>query len=231
MLDKEQVGDAERSLYVYFVRTCYSCGSEGSSERIHIEGRWLEASGVTRRFILMGGRAFLQDLPPGSLPRLPTSLYVSLKARLTAPLLTLFAIVEVPPEKPEKEDHGDIDFVVACPLSHKVVTPEQVGRVLGAVKSIELDGNRTSNYAVNIDQEEWLVHSVQPAPSDRIYCQVDVKVCGDEEEAGRMMVFHGYGDLGIIIGAIAKSHGLSVNPHGLKVIVVLAHYGRKFSVE
>ncbi|KAG8214485.1 hypothetical protein J3R82DRAFT_9538 [Butyriboletus roseoflavus] len=33
------------------------------------------------------------------------------------------------------------------------------------------------------------------------------------------MVFHGYGDLGIIISAIAKSHGLSVNHNGLKVSV------------
>ncbi|KAF8555233.1 hypothetical protein OG21DRAFT_1438969 [Imleria badia] len=144
----------------------------------------------------MGGRAFLQHFPPDSLPRLPTPLYDTLKARLTALLLTLFAIVEVPPEKPEKKDHGDIDFVVAHPLNREGITPEQVGRVLGAVKSIELDGNRTSNYAINI---------------------IDVRVCDDEEEAERVTVSHGYGDLGIIIGAIAKSYGLSVNHYGLKV--------------
>ncbi|KAG6376974.1 hypothetical protein JVT61DRAFT_1014 [Boletus reticuloceps] len=165
----------------------------------------------------MGGRAFLQHLPPDSLPRLPTPLYVTLKDRLTALLLTLFAIVKVPPEKPEKEDHGDIDFVVARPLSREGITPEQVGCVLGAVKSIELEGNRTSNYAVSISQEDWLMHAAQLVPSDQIYCQVDVRVCDDEEEAQRVTVFHGYGDLGIIIGAITKSHGLSVNHHGLKV--------------
>ncbi|KAH0831942.1 hypothetical protein J3R83DRAFT_12827 [Lanmaoa asiatica] len=165
----------------------------------------------------MGGRAFLQNLPPDSLPRLPTSLYVTLKARLTALLLTLFAIVEVPPEKPEKNDHGDIDFVVACPLGHEEITPSQVGRVLGAVMSVELEGNRTSNYAICIDREDWLMHSAQPVPSDHIYYQVDVKVCDDEGEAERMIVFHGYGDLGIMIGAIAKSHGLSVSHKGLKV--------------
>ena len=179
----------------------------------------------------MGGRAFLQDLPPGSLPRLPTSLYTTLKARLTALLLTLFAIVEVPPEKPEKIDHGDIDFVVACPLDREGITPEQVGRVLGAIKSIELDGNRTSNYAIDISREEWLMHSAQPVPSDCIYCQVDVKVCEGEEAAKSVTVFHGYGDLGIIIGAIAKGHGLSVNHHGLKVIVAVADYAQDFSIE
>ena len=179
----------------------------------------------------MGGRAFLQDFPPGSLPRLPTSLYLTLKARLTALLLTLFAVVEVPPEKPEKVDHGDIDFAVACPLSREGISPEQVGRVLGAIKSIELDGNRTSNYAIGISREEWLMHSAQPVPLDRIYCQVDVQVCENEEAAERVTIIHGYGDLGIIIGAIAKGHGLSVSHHGLKVIVAVAHHGQEFSIE
>lgn len=177
----------------------------------------------------MGGRAFLQDLPPGSLPRLPTPLYMTLKARLTALLLTLFAVVEVPPEKPEKTDHGDIDFAVARPLSDEGITPEQVGRVLGAVKSIELDGNRTSNYGIGISREEWLMHSAQPVPSDNIYCQVDVQVCDGEEAVERLTVFHGYGDLGIIIGAIAKCHNLSVNHHGLKVIIAFAHDAQESS--
>ncbi|KAG9315899.1 hypothetical protein JVU11DRAFT_3548 [Chiua virens] len=120
-------------------------------------------------------------------------------------------------KRPEKIDHGDIDFVVAYPLNREIIPPEQVGRVLGAIKSIELDGNRPSNYAVEIGPEDWLVHSAQPLPSDHIYCQVDVRVCGDEQEAQRLSIFHGYGDLGIIIGAIAKGCGLKVNHDGLKV--------------
>lgn len=179
----------------------------------------------------MGGRAFLQILPPSSLPRLPTSLYVTLNTRLTALLLTLFAIVKVPPEKPEKEDHGDIDFIVACPLNRHGITPGLVGQVLGAVQSIELDGNRTSNYAIKINQEDWLVHSAQPLLSDHVYCQVDVRVCDDEQEAEWMTILHGYGDLGIIIGAIAKSHGLSLNHHGLKVFVASAHYSQEISTQ
>lgn len=175
----------------------------------------------------MGGRAFLQHFAQDSLPRLPTPLYVALKTRLTPLLLTLFAIVEVPSERPGKEDHGDVDFVVARPLSSEGVTPEQVGRVLGAVKSIELDGNRTSNYAIAISQEDWLTHAAQPVPSDNIYCQVDVKICDDEEEAERIVVFHGYGDLGIIIGAMAKNYNLLVNHHGLKVIVVASDHRPK----
>lgn len=178
----------------------------------------------------MGGRAFLQVLPPGSLHRLPTSLYETLKARLTAQLLTLFAIVRVPPEKPEKKDHGDIDFVVAYPLNRPGITPGLVGHVLGAVKSIELDGNRTSNYAIEIDRGDWLMYS-EPLPLDHVYCQVDVKVCDDEQEVERLTLLHGYGDLGIIIGAIAKSHGLSVNHYGLKVMLASAPYAKEFTIQ
>ncbi|KAF9220951.1 hypothetical protein BS17DRAFT_292538 [Gyrodon lividus] len=166
----------------------------------------------------MGGRAFLQEFPPGSLPRLPSSLYALLKNRLIIALSTLYAIVEVPQEAPEKRDHGDIDFVVACPLNYgEEVTSEQVGRMLGAVRSIELDGNRTSNYAVEISHEEWSSTSTDPILSERMYCQVDVKVCGDEEGVEGISVFHGYGDLGIIICAIAKTYGLSLNHKGLKI--------------
>ncbi|KIK81978.1 hypothetical protein PAXRUDRAFT_154810 [Paxillus rubicundulus Ve08.2h10] len=167
----------------------------------------------------MGGRAFLQEFPPDSLPRLSPSLYLLLKTRLTAALLTLYAIVEVPAEAPGKTDHGDIDFVVARPLARcQEVTPEQVGRVLGAAKSIELDGNRTSNYAIEISHEEWSSTSTDCIPSERmIYCQVDVKVCDSEEAVEALSVFHGYGDLGIIICAIAKTYGLSVNHKGLKI--------------
>ncbi|KAF9242595.1 hypothetical protein BU15DRAFT_60316 [Melanogaster broomeanus] len=166
----------------------------------------------------MGGRAFLQEFPPGSLPRLPTSLYALLKTRLLASLLTLYAIAVVPQEAPEKKDHGDIDFVVARSLNPgQEVTPEQVRRVLGAAKSIELEGNRTSNYAIEITHEEWSSTCTDPIHSERIYCQVDVKVCDDEEGVEGISVFHGYGDLGIIICSIAKTRGLSLNHKGLKI--------------
>ncbi|KIM65934.1 hypothetical protein SCLCIDRAFT_423178 [Scleroderma citrinum Foug A] len=167
----------------------------------------------------MGGRAFSQELPSDSFQRLPQPLYQSLKDRLRPLLLTIYTVVEVPPEAPAKKDHGDIDFVVSRPVQGMEVNPALVSRTLGAVKSVELDSNRTSHYALEMSQDDMLLfsHSLQrPFPVEKAYVQVDVRVCLDDEEVERLMVLHGYGDLGIMIGAIVRSHGLSLSTKGLK---------------
>ncbi|KAH7928388.1 hypothetical protein BV22DRAFT_1082931, partial [Leucogyrophana mollusca] len=168
----------------------------------------------------MGGRAFLQVFPADSFPRLPPSLYKQIKIRLRSRLQVLYAIVEVPAEAPEKVDHGDLDFVVTRPLNTAgIVTHEEVKEALGATKAIELEGNRTSNYAVPICDEDW--GSCERLGVDggaaQIYVQVDIRVCDTEEEVESILVFHGFGDLGIIIGSISDSYGLSVGTKGMKI--------------
>ncbi|KAI6122495.1 hypothetical protein EDD16DRAFT_765749 [Pisolithus croceorrhizus] len=170
----------------------------------------------------MGGKAFSNDLPSGSFPRLPSRLYQDLKDRLTPLLRTIYTLVEVPPETPGKKDHGDIDFVVAQPIRENgddMAT--KVGQVLGAVKSVEMDGNRTSNYALELNQEDCMLlasNGLQsPLPIQKIYLQVDVRVCLDAEEWELLKVMHGYGDLGIIIASIARCHNLILGTKGLKV--------------
>ncbi|KAH7913394.1 hypothetical protein BJ138DRAFT_1171301 [Hygrophoropsis aurantiaca] len=163
----------------------------------------------------MGGRAFLQILPKASFPRLPTFLYQKIKLRLKARLQTLYTIVEIPAEAPEKVDHGDLDFVVARPVnSRNIVTHDQVREVLGATEVIGLD--RTSNYAVLIDNEEWRDYQ-RTDDGNQIYFQVDVNVCTNEEEVQSILMFHGFGDLGIIIGTIASGCGLSIGTKGMKI--------------
>lgn len=192
-------------------------------DSIHVHRRSSSYHGRTGRTDdAMGGRAFSQELPPDSFPRLPQQLYQSLKDRLRPLLLTLYTIVEVPPEAPAKMDHGDIDFVVSRPVhGMEEVNPALVSRILGAVKSVELDSNRTSHYALEISQDDMLLlsHSLQrPFPLEKAYIQVDVRVCLDDEEVERLMVLHGYGDLGIMMSAIVRSHGLSLSTKGLKVL-------------
>ncbi|KAI6044804.1 hypothetical protein EDC04DRAFT_2639863 [Pisolithus marmoratus] len=170
----------------------------------------------------MGGKAFSADLPSGSFPRLPSRLYEDLKGRLTPLLQTIYTLVEVPPEAPGKKDHGDIDFVVAQPIhDNEHVMAALIGQVLGAVKSVEMDGNRTSNYALELSQEDCALlvsdDSQGSLPIQKIYLQVDVRVCLDAEEWELLKVMHGYGDLGIIIASIARCHGLILGTKGLKV--------------
>jgi hypothetical protein len=46
--------------------------------------------------------------------------------------------------------------------------------------------------------------------------QVDVKVCADRAEWEKIVFFHGYGDLGMILGLIAKNAGIVLSEQGLR---------------
>ena len=102
-----------------------------------------------------------------------------------------------------RSDHGDVDFLVHGPLAE--TTCEDVKKTLGAQHSVPMEGFHTSNYAI-------------PSSSPGKYFQVDVHVCTDEDELERIYFFHGYGDLGMILGLLARGNGLSLGTKGLKVI-------------
>lgn len=132
----------------------------------------------------MGGSAF-NFLLTSSFPRLPPPVYHALKARLTPVLQQFYVHVAVPAEAPEKIDHGDLDFVVFCPRNssapHSVNVPHEVIKAaLGATHCILEEGNRTSNFAIAIDQGAWghlgcteqEEKSRQSAGEHDIYCQV-----------------------------------------------------------
>lgn len=98
------------------------------------------------------------------------------------------------------------------------VTHEDVKEVLQAVDVVPLGANRTSNFAVPITSE-WLAQggTMKEAQANEIYCQVDIHVCADEGEWDRIVFFHGFGDLGMILGLIARNCGLALGTKGLKV--------------
>jgi len=172
----------------------------------------------------MGGNAF-QNLPLNAFPRLPPPLYQLLKARWLSRLEPLYEHVAVPAEAPEKKDHGDLDFIVSGPKfigigdEARIVTHDDVKSALEAVHAILLEANRTSNFAVPITSE-WVAHGGilgEDIQDNEIYCQVDVHVCADEGEWDRIVFFHGFGDLGMILGLIARNCGFGLGTKGLKV--------------
>ncbi|KAJ7773065.1 hypothetical protein B0H16DRAFT_1880569 [Mycena metata] len=177
----------------------------------------------------MGGSAFSAILPPSALPRIPPAVYQALKARLTPRLQTLYSMVATPYEAPEKVDHGDLDLLVCEPLAGaKEVPHATVQTLLRAKYVVPMAGNRTSNYAVPIERGEWalLGHEAEEEAARRraaqdgqqeTYYQVDVHVCSDESEWRRINFFHGYGDLGIILGLIARTRGLVLGSTGFKI--------------
>jgi hypothetical protein len=99
------------------------------------------------------------------------------------------------------------------------LTHEDVKQALVAKYSIPLEANRTSNFAIPITKE-WVAQSGsldEDTPQKEIYCQVDVHLCADEDEWDRVVFFHGFGDLGMIMGLIARNCGFSLGTKGLKV--------------
>jgi hypothetical protein len=156
----------------------------------------------------MGGHAF-NDLGDNAFPRMPTDVYEDLKANIHAKLASLFELVGTPRERPNKLDHGDIDFIVYN-FKGEHFSPETVQASIGAehlVKSASANGLGTSNYALAASEKGK-------------YYQVDVNVCPDKDEWERVMFFHSYGDLGMILGLMARAYGLSLGTKGLKVGVL-----------
>ncbi|KAF8967169.1 hypothetical protein BDZ97DRAFT_1903560 [Flammula alnicola] len=175
----------------------------------------------------MGGSAFSAVLAATAFPRLPPPVYRALKARLSPTLAEFYAWVGVPAEAPEKIDHGDLDLLVTIPKSpHEPSIPHDViKQAIGAKYVNPMDGNRTSNYAVPIKLGEWgsLGHAADEeqrrasTEDGEIYYQVDIHVCFDKNEYDRILFFHSYGDMGMILGLIARNSGIALGAKGLKI--------------
>ena len=169
----------------------------------------------------MGGKAFLLHLPDATFPRLSPATYASLKSGLLPRLTPLFQHVGVPQEAPEKQDHGDVDFIVACP--HAAVGHEKIKSALEAIACIpsgQPDGGGSHHFALR------LADVITPLPAEaapvsgetsEVYVQVDVNVRKDAQDWENAMIFHAYGDLGMIMGRLAASVGLHLGELGLKV--------------
>lgn len=157
----------------------------------------------------MGGNAFKTVLPDAQFPRMRTAVYQALKTRLTLRLRELYEHVTVLHEAPEKQDHGDVDFVVCQPLT--TLQHEDIRAALGAVECIATDS--ISNFAIrSVDYDE------NAALHD--FYQVDVQVCSDYDDWERTVFFSSYGDVGMILGLIARPLGLSLGKNGLKVRIL-----------
>lgn len=195
----------------------------------------------------MGGSAFRSKLAQQAFSRLPTPVYQALKERYLPRLSQLYNYVAVPHETPEKATHGDLDILVAEPkstvLCHaefattsndsesteaaklKYISHETLKDVLGARHVIECSANRTSNYAVPVALGEWDAfrhgederHARKQAPDGEIYYQVDIHPCEDVGEFNRIKFFHAYGDMGMILGVLARNIGFYLGQNGLRI--------------
>ena len=179
----------------------------------------------------MGGNAFSEQLPDAVFPRMPPAFYNSLKARIIPRLETLYHRVVVPPEAPGKLDHGDLDILVCHPKNVKegislseCTTVAEIEQALGSAYSIPLPGDRTSNFAIPIQQDEIQYFVInqdevegRKVDTEQLYVQVDLHFCEDVESLESRLLFHSYGELGMILGMLARTVGLTWTTSGLKV--------------
>ena len=179
----------------------------------------------------MGGNAFSEQLPTAVFPRMSPAFYNSLKAQILPRLEALYHLVTVPPEAPGKLDYGDLDIVVCRPRKIKegiplseCVTFAEIEQALGSVHSIPLPGDRTSNFAIPIQQEEVQHFAIDQEAMEegkfdpaQLYIQIDLHFCEDIESWKSRILFQSYGELGMILGMMARTVGLTWTSAGLKV--------------
>ena len=172
----------------------------------------------------MGGKAFSHTSPPLLTPRLPPPLYFSLRNYYTTLLSSLFKHVSSPPPLPEKSDHGDIDILVASPVTSVVEilasTPATFTPPANEVKApLDLvtqavfalvkpqatvkSGGKTRSYAVPHPKKE------------DCFVQLDVMVCGSIDEWRWNVFLNSHGDLWVLWGKMLRGVGLVATDKGL----------------
>lgn len=155
----------------------------------------------------MGGNAF----PKHPCPRLSHAIYHQQRDRTLALLQGKFyAKVLCPPEAPSKDDHGDVDILVADPTSQ--FTTDDLLKALKAVEHTKT--GKTTSFAVPLTVgTEDRMGNIDPRFEGQ-YVQIDIHVCKSEDVEWEM--FHNsYGDLMQILGVMNRSIGLTANDRGL----------------
>ena len=164
----------------------------------------------------MGGNAFRSGPRPLNVVRLSSEQYIKLRDRyqrftvshlpilfrvaksLGSILLTFYKRAIVPPEAPEKDDHGDIDFLVEEPLSN--FTIQDLATDLGAKESMKAGGISSFGIRISEDKEDFF--------------QLDIHQCTKKDFEWENVIYS-YGDIWHIIGSVVTRFGLAINNTGL----------------
>lgn len=157
----------------------------------------------------MGGRAF----PHLHVPRLSPAEYERIRDEYTKILQKFYAQVACPAEAPEKDDHGDVDFLVAEPV--RGFSPDELKL---ALKAVDQTAHNPKSYAVPLNRDgEGVGDGKKPC-----YAQIDVQLCDDLSL--RWKTWNGaYGDLSQIIEILLRPVGLKMTDKGLYLNLKLAN--------
>ena len=175
----------------------------------------------------MGGSAF----PNHFIPRMSHATYSDLLSKNQEILTHFYAHVRVPPEGPSKQDHGDVDFIVATPLY--AFKAEELQRALGAVARTRI--GVTISFCVPLPTPTATIattatsspSSATPAPGEQegaegaeeSFAQIDVHEVRDAAMLDWEVFLASYGDMQQILGLLQRPVGLTSNDKGMHVRV------------
>jgi hypothetical protein len=137
----------------------------------------------------MGGLVFAHE---GLLtPRMPPKLYYALQQQIEELLRNSFNLVHHPIEAPAKTSHGDIDILVATPLSHvlpnRPATGEFLVQLLGAAKCKYMDGTSTYHLVV-----PWPADHSEPGEASKLdsgfICKTSESPLASSTSAGTSLI-------------------------------------------
>jgi len=128
--------------------------------------------------------------------------YSHLLSKVQEVLTRFYAYVGAPPEAPSKQDHGDIDIIVATTL--RAFEAEELQGALGAVAKA---GNGvTKSYCI-------------PLTDDETFAQIDVHRVWDPSMLNLEIFMASYGDMQQLLGLLQRPLGLTTNDRGLHLRV------------
>jgi hypothetical protein len=163
----------------------------------------------------MGGHAF-RDL---HCPRISADIYAKVKLQTTAALRTIFSHVVVPTELPEKDDYGDIDFLVSGPLHSPRSTTIDDFDWPGTVYAIKSAFNTTHGRRGFLNPGCMYFAIRAPGDNNDFWVQVDVKVCFKPDMFEWETFELNYARNSKMLGSMVKPLGLTIDPEGLHIRV------------
>lgn len=161
----------------------------------------------------MGGFLFTSGNKPLSTPRMPLEVYVQVRDRCQEILRRYYTYVDTPIEAP-KSDYGDVDILVACPISLPGDPPvlDRIGEEFGAVQRSSTHG--TSSFALPWPKDAGDNVGSEGSDSEK-FVQVDIMVCREKQGWDWEMFHKAHGDLWNMVGSTIRRYGLTVNDAGL----------------
>lgn len=109
---------------------------------------------------------------------MPLEVYSRVHKDTVAILRTCFRRVETPIEAPEKDDFGDVDFLVTGPMfashspPHLDVIAKALAQILHAAAHLSLSANTEMHFAV-----PWPEELNDDPEGEKKYVQIDVHLC------------------------------------------------------